>query len=70
MAQYEEIKSLIIKSGRTMKDVVMDLNQLHHWSDSATNLTNKLKRESLRYREAEELADVLGYDIVWVKREK
>ena len=30
----------------------------------------KLKRGSLRYGEAVELADVLGYDIVWQKRGK
>ena len=28
----------------------------------------KLKRGSLRYGEAVELADALGYDIVWEKR--
>ena len=27
-----------------------------------------VQRESIRYREAIELADVLGYDIVWQKR--
>ena len=35
---------------------------------SLTNFTAKLRRESLRYKEAIELADVLGYDIVWQKR--
>ena len=34
------------------------------------NLSDKLKRGSLRYGEAVELADVLGYDIVWQKRGK
>ncbi|MFR6280567.1 MAG: LLM class flavin-dependent oxidoreductase, partial [Lacrimispora saccharolytica] len=29
------------------------------------NLSGKLQRESLRYREAVELADVLGYELVW-----
>ena len=28
----------------------------------------KLKRGSLRYGEAVELADALGYDIIWQKR--
>ena len=32
------------------------------------NLSGKLKRGSLRYGEAVELADVLGYDLVWKKR--
>ena len=40
------------------------------WSSSVPNLSDKLKRGSLRYGEAVELADVLGYDIVWQKRGK
>jgi len=31
-------------------------------------LSGKLRRGSLRYTEAVELADVLGYDLVWQKR--
>ena len=47
------------------------LERLHDdygWSDSISNLSAKLQRESIRYREVIELADVLGYDIVWQKR--
>ncbi len=32
------------------------------------NLSNKLQRESLRYVEAVQLADALGYEIVWQRR--
>ncbi len=48
-----EIKAYIIRTG---------------WSSSVSNLSAKLQRESLRYKEAIQIADVLGYDIVWVKR--
>jgi hypothetical protein len=34
------------------------------WSRSVPNLSGKFKRGSLRYGEAVELADALGYDIV------
>jgi len=33
-----------------------------------SGLSGKRRRGSLRYTEAVELADVLGYDIVWQKR--
>ena len=33
-----------------------------------SNLSNKLQRESLRYVEAVQLADALGYEIIWKKR--
>ena len=64
----KEIKSYIVRTGCTMQEVVDLLADEHGWSDSVSNLSNKLQRESLRYTEAVQLADVLGYDIVWQKR--
>ena len=64
----KEIKSYIVRTGCTMQVVVDLLADEHGWSDSVSNLSNKLQRESLRYTEAVQLADALGYDIVWQKR--
>lgn len=63
-----DIKSIIVREGMTMQEVVDLLADEHGWSDSVSNLSAKLQRESLRYREAVELADALGYDLVWQKR--
>ena len=63
-----QIKSYIVRTGCTMQEVVDLLADEHGWSDSVSNLSNKLQRESLRYTEAVQLADALGYDIVWQKR--
>ena len=63
-----EIKAQIIRAGYTMQEVVDVLSDVYGWSDSVSNLSNKLQRESLRYKEAVQLADVLGYDIQWVRR--
>ena len=63
-----EIKAQIIRAGYTMQEVVDLLHDEYGWSDSVSNLSGKLQRGSLRYREAVELADVLGYDVVWQKR--
>ena len=38
------------------------------WAGTTFGKSGKLKRGSLRYGEAVELADALGYDIVWQKR--
>ena len=54
MSVRNEIKAQIIRAGFT--------------SDSVSNLSAKLQRESIRYKEVVELADVLDCDIVWVKR--
>ena len=63
-----EIKAQIVRAGFTMQDVVDKLAEDYGWSDSVSNLSAKLQRESIRYKEVIELADVLGYDIVWQKR--
>ena len=60
-----EIKSYIVRQGMTMQEVVDLLRDEH---DSVSNLSNKLQRESLRYVEAVQLADALGYEIVWQRR--
>ncbi len=63
-----EIKAQIIRAGMTMQEVVDLLSDEYGWSDSVSNLSAKLQRESIRYKEVVELADVLGYDIVWQRR--
>ena len=63
-----EIKSYIVRSGYTTQEVVDRLSEDYGWSDSVSNLSNKLQRESLRYVETVQLADALGYDLVWQKR--
>ena len=63
-----EIKSYIVRQGMTMQEVVDLLRDEHGWSDSVSNLSNKLQRESLRYVEAVQLADALGYEIVWQRK--
>ena len=63
-----EIKAYIVRAGFTMQELLERLHDDYGWSDSISNLSAKLQRESIRYREVIELADVLGYDIVWQKR--
>ena len=65
-----EIKAYIVRAGFTMQEVLERLHDDYGWSDSISNLSAKLQRESIRYREVIELADVLGYDIIWQKRKE
>ena len=39
-----EIKSYIVRQGMTMQEVVDLLHDEHGWSDSVSNLSNKLQR--------------------------
>ena len=68
MSIRNEIKAQIVREGFTMQELVDRLAGEYDWSNSVSNLSAKLQRESIRYKEVVELADVLGYDIVWQKR--
>ena len=68
MSIKNEIKSQIVRAGFTMQEVVDRLAEEHDWSDSVSNLSAKLQRESIRYKEVVELADALGYELIWQKR--
>ena len=70
MSIRNEIKARIVQEGTTMSEIVRKLSVVYGWSASVPNLSDKLKRGTLRYSEAIELADVLGYDIIWRKRGK
>lgn len=63
-----EIKAQIVREGLTMQQLVEQLSDEYGWSESVSNFSAKLQRESLRYIEAVQMADVMGYDIVWQKR--
>ena len=62
----DEIKAQIVRAGFTMQDVVDKLAEDYGWSDSVSNLSAKLQRESIRYKEVIELADVLGLSLIHI----
>ena len=68
MTVRNEIKAQIVRAGYTMQEVVDRLHEEYGWSDSVSTLSAKLQRESIRYKEVMQLADVLGYDLIWQKR--
>ena len=68
MSIRNEIKSQIVRAGFTMQEIVDRLAEEYDWSDSVSNLSAKLQRESISYKEVVELADALDCDIVGVKR--
>ena len=66
MTVRNEIKAQIVRAGYTMQEVVDRLHE--EYGNSISNLSDQLQRESIRYKEVVELADVLGYDLIWQKR--
>ncbi len=63
-----EIKAMIVKSGWTITDVAKDLNKRHNTNKTLQNLSNKIRQETIKYSEVKEIADIIGYEIKWVKK--
>jgi len=63
------IKSFLASNGVTLTDVVKIMNERHpNEPTTQQNLTNKLARETIKFTEVEEIADILEHDIVFQKR--
>ena len=57
------VKSMIVAKGYTMERLAEELNAKFCTKESKANLSNKLKRGSLRYIDMQRICDVLGYSI-------
>lgn len=62
------IKSKIAESGFLLGQVVEELNKKYDRKDTIQNLSNKLVRGTIKYKEVLEIAEIIGYDIVWHKK--
>lgn len=58
-----QVKSMIVAKGYTMEKLAEELNAKYYTKESKANLSNKLKRGSLRYIDMQRIADILGYTI-------
>jgi transposase len=65
-----EIKSILAINGWTMTEVVNELNKKYGRNDSVQNLSKKLSKETIRYKEIKEIADVLGFELNWVNKKE
>lgn len=60
-----EIRSYMVARGQTYKSVTALLTDKFGENITAQSLNNKLARGSLRYIDAKNIAEVLGYKIKW-----
>lgn len=56
-------------SGMTFSKVIEEYNRANNQNTTVSNINNKLSRDTIKYSEIVKLADVMGYDIQWVKRD-
>ena len=66
------IRAKIVEAGMTQLEVIQRLNKNDGAPDPSlrtpANLSQKISRETLKYTEAERIAAVCGYKIVWLKQ--
>ena len=62
-----EIKSIIAKSATTLKEVCMFVEEKRGEKISPNNITNKLRRNTIKFSEVEQILNALDYHIEFVK---
>lgn len=62
-----EIKSYIALSGWKIVDIVEKLKD-YGIETTPQGLSNKLSRDTIRYSEVKAIAEIIGYDITWIKK--
>lgn len=68
MSVRKDIKSLLAKSDTTLKFVAEQIRIKTGRNISADNLSQKLRKGTLRYDDAVLIADILDYDLQFIKR--
>lgn len=65
-----EVKAQIARSGWTLTNIVKEMNARRPADEQTTtqNISNKLSRGTIKYSEILEIADIIGYKIVWEKK--
>jgi len=63
------IKALIELEETTMSELVEKLADEYQWSYSLSNFSRKLSSDTIRFKEVQDVADALGYEIQFIKIE-
>lgn len=63
------VKSIAIGAGWSLTAVAKELSKKYGKSYTIQNLSNRLGDEAIKYREILDIAEIIGYEIKWVKKE-
>lgn len=67
MGIYEEIKYLLAKENITLTAISKELQQRNHEKLTLSNLSRKIKCQTIKFEEVREIAEILGYHIKFEK---
>lgn len=65
MSIKEQIKIALIQRNMTLTELYNQLKDKYNKDYSLQNLSSKINRNTLKYTEVQEIADILRYDIIW-----
>ncbi len=65
-----EVKMLLLKKAWTQEKLAKEMSTRLKKKYSANNLGNKLRLETVKYKEMKLIADILGYDLEFIERGK
>lgn len=61
----QQIQIALIERNMKLTDLYNQLKERYNKEYSLQNLSSKINRNTLKYTEIQEIADILQYDIVW-----
>ena len=68
---HNEIKGYLALNGWKFKEVISEMNRRRKIENkeptSESNILNKIRRETIKYTEVKEIADIVGYSLKWEK---
>lgn len=64
-----ELKSIIAKKASTLKKVCELLEETKKEKISPNNITNKLRRKTIKFEEVQDILSVLDYHIEFIENE-
>lgn len=68
MSGKEQLKIMLLKENLTIKELASILAEKTKRHYTAQSISSKLLRKTLRYDEFEDIANILGYDLIVKKR--
>lgn len=66
----EDIKILLLKENMTLVDLAKDLSLRFNKNIIANSISQKLRRNTIKFEDVKDILDCLGYDIKFEKRPK
>lgn len=63
------LKSILAMEGLSLTDLAKMITENCNRSEIPQTISQKLKRGTIKYVEMQEIADLLGYNIEWVKKD-